>query len=771
MFFENGGAGSKNWVNATSVLVNPVGRNEMPSIESNKNFYLSSTSGLYKMDTFTKTPFQAGVPPGLDGAAVLAGAGSGFLGSNTQCAYQVLFGYIDANGNLNRGNPSERILIVNSGGGSDNVTLTFTIPYALSTSYFYQVYRTPQTTYSATPSLNVPPGAELQLAAQFNLTAGQISALSVTLTDVTPDALLGASLYTDPSQEGALQTNDRPPLARDITLFSQMVFYANTISFPILNFSMISVGAPNGVQLNDTITINGVVFTAKAAQNNASQQFLFVTSGTIAQNIDATARNLVNCINTNAGTALVYAFYLSGFNQLPGLISLQSIAPGSANFVVTSSRGGAYSPVIPPSGSSFISSNSVTPNGLYISKVGQPEAVPLVNIFFIGGGDQNILRVLPLRDRVIVIKTDGIFVVTGSTPQNLSVTLLDSTIICNAPESARVLNNSVYCMTTQGVVSITESGVTIQSRQIESTLLSLTGPSFVNFAACCHAVSYESERLYLLGMPTATSDTYGTQCFCYNWVTNCWTRWAVDMAAGLVDPTDNKLYLSRPLTDQSGVFGERKNFNFSDYMDDQTNTFTVTNVTPTATGAVITTSLSPLASYLGYYAEQIVSGTTYVALVTAVNPGIQQVTVDLQNSSTPGVQIPWQTVSGTFRFEKPIPVKLQYTPITGNFPHYMKIWGRINYWFNSGNFVQITLGYISDVTTSLTSTLTRATGFGAYNTGVYGTPLPQPVQTLIPSSYAISRYLMPVLQLSFPRASLSCLGVTVSYEIEGDVSG
>ena len=269
------------------------------------------------MAAYNQIPTNSGAPPGLDGAAALAGDGAGFLGAAEQCAYQVVFGYSDVNGNLILGNPSERILVVNSTIAADNVNITFTVPQGLTTSWFYQIYRTPQTAYNVTPSLNVPPGAEPQLAAQQMLTAGQISALSVTYKDITPDALLDTTLYTNPSQQGALQTNDRPPLSADMCVFNQMMFYANCSTLQSTQISIISVGSPNGIQVNDTITINGVTFTAKATQVNASQQFAIYTSGTVAVNIDTTARNLIQCINANASATNVYAIYLSGYNSLP----------------------------------------------------------------------------------------------------------------------------------------------------------------------------------------------------------------------------------------------------------------------------------------------------------------------------------------------------------------------------------------------------------------------------------------------------------------------
>jgi hypothetical protein len=760
--------GSIGWSVFGGTYAVPSGASKIRGVEANKNYYLATSTGIQKQAAYNATPVLAGVPPGLDGTGVLDVSGSGLLGASQQCAYQIVFGYVDANGNLNLGNPSERILVVNSTGTAQNVVLTFTVPQGLSTSYFYQIYRTPQTTYSATPSLNVPPGAEPQLATQQALTGGQVSGLSVTYTDITPDALLGAALYTNPSQQGALQTNDRPPLAADMCLFSQMMFYGNCQTLQTMTFNLISVGSPNGIQINDTIIINGITFTAKGAQNNASQQFLVTTGGTVSSNIDATARALIACINANAATTHVYAVYLSGYNELPGFIELQAVGFSVGVFYVTSSRGGAFSPVLPVSGTTFGSSNDVTPNGVYTSKLGQPEAVPAVNLTFIGGGDQPIYRILPLRDRVIVLKSDGIFVITGTSPSGLSVTLLDSTIILIAPESARLLNNSVYCMSNQGVVAITESGVTIQSRAIELDLLQLTRPAYTYFTSCCHAIPYESERLYILAMPTNPGDTYGTQAWCYNWVTNAWTHWTTDIASGIVNPYDNRLYAGRPATNYKFAYQERKNYLFTDFMDDQ---FAVTITGVDATGLIVSISATPSASWVGYGLDQTNAG---VAIITAVDTVNKKLTVDFVNSSTPNILIPW--VNGAANVDVPISFNLQYAPLTGGFPHYLKNWGRVNFWFNGGNFQQITAGFTSDIagiTEALSAIITGGYGFGPYGSGPYGGSFnfPQTIQTLAPISQGLARWIMPQLTIAFPGARVSCLGVTATYEIVSDVSG
>lgn len=111
------------------------------------------------------------------------------------------------------------------------VILSITIPQNLPNSYFYQIYRSSiaQATGPAILSTDVSPNDELQLVYEAYPTPAEISAGSLEVEDVTPDAFRGANLYTNASTgEGITQANDVPPLAKDINRFKNVVFYANT---------------------------------------------------------------------------------------------------------------------------------------------------------------------------------------------------------------------------------------------------------------------------------------------------------------------------------------------------------------------------------------------------------------------------------------------------------------------------------------------------------------------------------------------------------------
>jgi hypothetical protein len=185
----------------------------------------------------------------------------------------------------------------------------------------------------------------------------------------------------------------------------------------------------------------------------------------------------------------------------------------------------------------------------------------------------------------------------------------------------------------------------------------------------------------------------------------------------------------------------------------------------------VSISGTPSASWVGYGLDQTNAG---IAIITAVDIVHNTLTVDFVNSTTPNALIAW--VNGAANVDVPIPINYQQAPMTGGFPHYLKSWGRVNFWFNGGNFQQILANFTSDIDGQAYPMLpieTGGYGFGPFGSGPYGGSynFPQKIQTLVPVAQAQACWIMPQLTLAFPQTRFSCLGVTASYEILSDVSG
>ena len=244
-----------------------------------------------------------------------------------------------------------------------------------------------------------------------------------------------------------------------------------------------------------------------------------------------------------------------------------------------------------------VSDNSVNPNRVYFSKIYQPEAVPLVNYIDIGPRDKKIQRIIALRDSLAVLKEEGVYIISGQSAPNFALRLCDSSALTFAPDTAISLNNLVYVLTSQGVVTVSETGVQIMSRNIENKIQEVTNTRF-DYKLMSWGMSSESDRCYILWLPEKTTDGYATQAFRYNTFTRAWTRWTKPANCGVVNPSDDRIYLG----DSSGrpyVLQERKNFERQDYSDREIirtlgsnaisgTTFTLSSVAELAAGDVIT---------------------------------------------------------------------------------------------------------------------------------------------------------------------------------------
>lgn len=248
------------------------------------------------------------------------------------------------------------------------------------------------------------------------------------------------------------------------------------------------------------------------------------------------------------------------------LLGVKTVKSATVNeFIVEIAQAGDPTGTISYFKASEVSDNEIKPNRLYYSKDGIPEAVPTLNYFDVGAKDQGILRVVALRDSLFILKKDGIYRLSGSNSSNFNVVLFDNSSPLIAPDSPAVLNNQIYMLSTQGVITVTDSGVNVVSRNIEDLVLEPTSNNFASFDTQCFGLASETDRSYYMFLPTETDDTTATQCFRYNVFTSAWTRWNMGKTCGLTNTSDNKIYFGA--ADINYIEQERKNFQRTDYAD------------------------------------------------------------------------------------------------------------------------------------------------------------------------------------------------------------
>ena len=654
---------------------------KMKSAQAQKNFYFTEITGIKKLDSISATPVNAGAPKALGGTGATSGV-TGWMTNAVQVAYRIVWGIKDANSNKILGAPSERIIVSNSSGTTANVALTFSIPAEITTSHFYQVYRS-----GMTAALTDEPTDELQLIVEANPSGADIIAKSITYADETPDDMRGATLYTSPSQQGIAKANDRPPLAMDIAVYKGQMLYANTKTAHRMFITMISIGGTVGLVNDDTITIDGVTYTGKSAENVAAAQFKITTGGTVSQNIDATAKSLIRVINGYSGNVTVYAYYLSGFSDLPGQIFIESRSPSSTatSFYATSSRGGAFSPALPSSGTSYASDAEIKPNRVYVSKPGQPEAVPLLNYIDIGSGLSNIIRIVALRSSWFALKEDGIFRVTGETIDDFRVDEFDRTTKITAPNTVLELNNAVFGLSNQGVVRISDSGVEIVSRPIERTIRTLDASGLASLVS--FAMASETDRLYILAMPSTTTDSLGCrQQFVYNALAQAWTRWTVPMTCGGVFSTNGDIFVAS-LDSPGSILRQLRTSGPQDYADGVSGSFSIMSVSGKSVELTSTTGIS--------------AGQTLAQLTPSSRVKYQSVIVSVDDATRVTVRDALTWDFGSAAVYIPIAARIRWSPLHSGNPALLKQNAWCAFLFAGADFDYITSRFSSDKSASI----------------------------------------------------------------------
>jgi hypothetical protein len=685
-------------------------------VGANSNMYFTSSSGVYKIDSYTATPALAGMYKGLDIEVSVSGA-SGFLANNFAVAYRVVWGIKDANNNVVSGAPSGRAEIYNTAGGTRDVALTVTIPTGITTDHFFQVYRSQDTDNS---SATIVPDDELGLIYEANPTSGEITAGAVSFTDIAVESLRGETIYTAPSQQGILQSNELPPVAWDMTQFENQMVYANVESKYRLRITIVATSGTAGIQTDDTVTIAGTTYTAKGTEAINSLEYKLYTAGTPAQDIADTAKSLIRVINRNTTNTTVYAYYLSGQNDLPGQILIEERGIGGASFAATASaNGGAYNPTLPTSGTTVSSENDNFQHYLMYSKSQQPEAVPLLNFIPVGSANDKILRVFALRNSLFVFKErEGIFRLTGPDLGGASAELFDSSARLLAPDSIAVVNNNVWGLSDQGEIRISESGVSVTSRPIEDGVLDPTGTARDQMRQYSFGVGYETDRKYLLWAAKTSADTSAPISWVYNTFTEAFTEWDRPALCGDINPADDKLYYAPPTS--NSIFVERKTKTRTDYVDEA---ITTSISSYTTTTVILADATGVKAGDLLWQSSSKFSVISTVSLSTSTVVVVDSITWDVAAVS----------------ILKGIDVDIEWAPVFGDSPGTLKQFADFAMLFRRVNFETASVRFATDISpnyesVTISGSATGAWGLFAWGSGAAwgGISVPKPIRTYVP---------------------------------------
>jgi hypothetical protein len=329
------------------------------------------------------------------------------------------------------------------------------------------------------------------------------------------------------------------------------------------------------VYAGDVVTVNGVDFyawpllQAVSSFSVLARRMFFIGRpedsaelGTF--NYGLTIQNLCEIINAQYFTDPTFRVYATpigdewGFRGLlndrryddaglrtdPGTLAraLELESDFQTPIVVSSSCPAAFSPTLPQT-----SEDGSRPNRIYFSDVDEPESVPLINFIDIGSKTAPILSLVPLRNALLVFKSDGLWRITGSGPSSWSVDPLDMTMTLLRPELVSVSQNKAYCWAKGGFYECDESGSRSLSAgkldvELREHALYLTS----NTTHGAWVAVVQERNIVLLGIPTNLGGSFTEKVLCYHQTTGAWTEWPVSWGKVAESASFDRLYQSRP---------------------------------------------------------------------------------------------------------------------------------------------------------------------------------------------------------------------------------
>lgn len=496
--------------------------------EARGNLYLATAGGALKVHAAGETTLaNAGIYPtetGFGGLTLLATGSNDLLTTGQQVAYRVVTTRTDTSGVVARSRPSGAVTIAATGTQSPQLLLYYSPYPATTVARTIEIYRT--RTFPA----GVQVDDEMQLVT--TLTLPPSVGTSVTYTDKVPDTARGTTLYTSPSRGGIESANDRPPGAACVERFRTSLFFGNTVGphRVVMSYSpggvvtgsatrigmrvatgTVVAGSNQITSVSNTTGLQVGMFVVTQTNGNAGvitniagstvTVSVSITSGQTANNVYFTDAFTISdgayggAVQFGIGTAGVGNYIVtSGAVANAGIVSnyytsyevtppaagyaqtvvVERIGRGGSPFTVKATHGDEVSPPIPlasSGGAGLASTNDVFPHGLAWSEPDEPEHVPPKNFARVGDAGKAILALIATKDRLLIFKEDGLYMLVGNTAKDFGIYPLDTTALCILPGSVKRLQNTVYALTNLGLIAVDEGGgVNIVSRPIQNEL-------------------------------------------------------------------------------------------------------------------------------------------------------------------------------------------------------------------------------------------------------------------------------------------------------------
>ena len=548
--------------------------------------YVTTDNGVYRIeDPGSSVAVLAGVATGTP--PIIAGVSGSGVANNEHVALRVVFAET-VNGQLLLGAPSPPSTYTNSSGSNKAVQLTVPLPDSVVAGMQVQVYRTDVV------AVATPTGDEMALALSYTLLSADITAGNVVLTILgSASEVLGASLYTNETQEGILQAAYPPPKAKCIAWWKNMAFYGDIAA--VAGFQLIGIMSQSALSSNigsiggqfTGNTTNGSPIITALPGGHGIQAGVYATQGGIVSvagaSIPADARVIASGATTitldkNASATTVGVTFdllevltvdsvefingaitdLGGlqFSTRQDLIALcasytdviLSVADYTALYTTltwtsdaafsisyqSAASGGLLAGLYGTTPTAAVSTvGDATPSRVAWSKTLQPEAVPLLQYQDIGDWRAPVMRLIPTRDSLFVLKSDGVWRITGDDPDSLRVEDFDRTIRLIHRRAADVFDNQVWAWTSNGIVALSEAGTQRMSEPAIGSALEASQENIITLGLSappggCFIAGCTNQECVLVGVPSSAAtgaNATAEYIYVYEGKTGAWVRW------------------------------------------------------------------------------------------------------------------------------------------------------------------------------------------------------------------------------------------------------
>ncbi len=646
-----------------------------------------------------------------------------------------------------------------------SVDVTVRLPPDVSELNFVRLYRS----FMTAAATDTPSDELFQVFESPFLSSTDVSNGFIEISDTAPEDTLDVPLYTNVNTgDGALAARYRPPISLDIAYWANRMWFANTTNKHSLSLSLIGTGSPDGIQVGDTLSfkrsgVASITLTGISIGTPGDGEFVVYTFGDPGLNIQRTAQGIVDALNQFTSNDFLDAYYASSEGGIPGDMLFVSREFGDENsFQLFSSRETPWNPQLPtemsPAFTAPASDDNRHPAGLFWSQLGLPEAVPLVNKDVINSDADEIRRIFPLHYRLLIFKSDGIYTSTNVEP--FSIQKLSAYVLL-APDSVQVLEDRVYALTDQGIITISDAGVVEISNCIDDVFRALDAPSAIDTVATrAFGLSYRSERQALLWVPEKNDDgTFSDddeQAFVYSTEADGFTRYAFGVRCGAINPTTNSMVVA-PI-DDNALWIENKTLTDADYFD----LSSVLGVVVAVSGETLTISPAPAAGVVE--AGDVVGSSGAYYRVTNVSGAV--ITTD---GATGWTSFPPTQVT----LYRAISTRVEFNKFTAGTPADLKMMTQASLLFRQNGIHDVEASFTTEIVTSPSEVPLPLLGWGEFRWGSqpYGSPTLQlrRIEPL-PTQVAQCAQLSVAFETRQARAKYEFLGIDVAKKKDAEVN-